>query len=398
MFRNLSLVIAILLVLAAPCYGDHSAFGGPSGVISSGDAFGCSSSDAFGTGDCGSYSGSSPGWKYIDAIEKQIKKHWHPEGGEDARPAIVSFSLHRNGQISQVRLKQSSQIRSLDNVALAAVRRSNPLPSVPPGLLNRYLIELTLSTDASGLWSIPSGTPGVTAEIAVPMLEKTTIDWPAYVTRLQKAVGRNWHRDQRHTTAYTSRPFKIFRNGSIANLKVQGESGSKSLTEKSLKLAGPLPPLPKHSPASVLGYLYINDCPNPPRFTEVPQVGKAPSLAAQPDVDFGPYMADLQRQVKAKVTWPPLPGNQTERAVVVFKIHKDGQVSNLRLEKPSGNQALDTVAISAVEQAAPFRHLPEGASDDVDIQYTFDNYADPTKHPKLSMLLSVPYEYFSSSH
>ncbi|PWT97783.1 MAG: hypothetical protein C5B53_07560, partial [Candidatus Melainabacteria bacterium] len=98
--------------------------------------------------------------------------------------------------------------------------------------------------------------------------------------------------------------------------------------------------------------------------------GKAPSLAAQPDVDFGPYMADLQRRIKR--AWFPPKGNESKRVVVVFKIHKGGELSNLRLERTSGVAIADQAALKAVENAAPFRPLPAGASDDVDIQFTFD--------------------------
>jgi TonB family protein len=44
----------------------------------------------------------------------------------------------------------------------------------------------------------------------------------------------------------------------------------------------------------------------------------------------------------------------------------------LRLVTSSGVAIADKAALQAVENAAPFRTLPPGASDDVDIQFTFD--------------------------
>ncbi len=96
----------------------------------------------------------------------------------------------------------------------------------------------------------------------------------------------------------------------------------------------------------------------------------APNRGAQADVDFGPYMADLQRRIKR--AWFPPKGNESKRVSVVFKIHRDGQMSNLRLDKSSGLAIADQAALKAVENAAPFRPLPPGAPDDVDIQFTFD--------------------------
>ncbi len=95
-----------------------------------------------------------------------------------------------------------------------------------------------------------------------------------------------------------------------------------------------------------------------------------PSVAAQKDVDFGPYMADLQRRIKR--AWFPPKGQESKRVVVVFKIHRGGELSHLRLDHSSGMAIADQAALKAVENAAPFRPLPDGAPDDVDIQFTFD--------------------------
>lgn len=98
--------------------------------------------------------------------------------------------------------------------------------------------------------------------------------------------------------------------------------------------------------------------------------GGRPSVAAQADVDFGPYMADLQRRIKR--AWFPPKGTESRRVVVVFKIHRGGELSHLRLDRSSGVAIADQAALKAVENAAPFRPLPAGAPEDVDIQFTFD--------------------------
>lgn len=95
-----------------------------------------------------------------------------------------------------------------------------------------------------------------------------------------------------------------------------------------------------------------------------------PSLSAQKDVDFGPYMADLQRRIKR--AWFPPKGNESKRVVVVFKVHTNGTMSALRLVTSSGMAIADQAALKAVQNAAPFRPLPDGAPPDVDIQFTFD--------------------------
>jgi len=81
-------------------------------------------------------------------------------------------------------------------------------------------------------------------------------------------------------------------------------------------------------------------------------------------------MADLQRRIKR--AWYPPRGEETRRVVVIFKIHSNGELSHLRLTAPSGSAEADRQAMTAVENAAPFQHLPKGASEDADIQFTFD--------------------------
>jgi TonB family protein len=101
-----------------------------------------------------------------------------------------------------------------------------------------------------------------------------------------------------------------------------------------------------------------------------PNNNRGRSTGAQADVDFGPYMADLQRRIKKH--WFPPKGNESKRVVVVFKIHTGGELSDLRIDHSSGVQIADNAALKAVEDAAPFRPLPTGAPDSVDIQFTFD--------------------------
>jgi TonB family protein len=94
-----------------------------------------------------------------------------------------------------------------------------------------------------------------------------------------------------------------------------------------------------------------------------------PSRAAQP-VDFGPYMAELQRAIRR--AWSPPHKPDSRQTVVTFKIHANGQMTDLRLYKSCGALDGDQAALKAVEHAAPFHPLPDGWLEDADIQFTFD--------------------------
>jgi len=95
-----------------------------------------------------------------------------------------------------------------------------------------------------------------------------------------------------------------------------------------------------------------------------------PKITTREDPNWPAYMADLQRRIKR--AWFPPHGQENRQVVIVFKIHSNGELHDLRLSKSSGFALADQQAIAAIENAAPFRELPLGASDDVDIQFTFD--------------------------
>ncbi len=97
----------------------------------------------------------------------------------------------------------------------------------------------------------------------------------------------------------------------------------------------------------------------------------APGVDAIKEPNFGPYMSDLQRRIKAN--WDPPRGDESKRVVLLFKIAKDGRLLSVRIIKSSGSQSADKAALSAVQLTAPFRPLPaEFRGTDVDIQFTFD--------------------------
>lgn len=94
------------------------------------------------------------------------------------------------------------------------------------------------------------------------------------------------------------------------------------------------------------------------------------SIAAKKDLDFGPYMEELQRRIKR--SWKPPRGNESKRVIVTFRVNSSGELSDLSIKKSSNFQPSDDAALLAVRTAAPFARLPEGAPPVVDIEFTFD--------------------------
>ena len=93
----------------------------------------------------------------------------------------------------------------------------------------------------------------------------------------------------------------------------------------------------------------------------------------KPEIDYGPYMVELQRRIKR--AWHPTPdvdwGNEGS-PTVVFKVHKDGSVSDLNLANSRGKVEASKSLMNAVRDAAPFSPLPTNAPESVDIQFTMN--------------------------
>lgn len=94
-----------------------------------------------------------------------------------------------------------------------------------------------------------------------------------------------------------------------------------------------------------------------------------PSVTAQ-EVDFGPYMKELQHKIKAH-WWPPR-FDKTVQTIAIFKVWSDGHMSDLKITTDPKSSDAESAATTALSLASPFQPLPDGAPNDVDIQFTFD--------------------------
>lgn len=112
----------------------------------------------------------------------------------------------------------------------------------------------------------------------------------------------------------------------------------------------------------------------------------APCMAASPsEPDFKPYMKHLQHMIKHD--WLPPKSDKTTKAVLKFKIDRQGDLSDIQVSSSSGNKSFDDAAIDTLRKfhADP---LPDGAPESVDIEFTFDynvhNRAHTAQHKHLT--------------
>jgi TonB family protein len=85
---------------------------------------------------------------------------------------------------------------------------------------------------------------------------------------------------------------------------------------------------------------------------------------------FEKFKIEIQDRIK-RAYFPPK-GNESQHIVVQFHVHRHGEVSDVRLVRASGIEICDRAALKAVENAAPFRPLPEGAKEEEVFEITLD--------------------------
>lgn len=83
---------------------------------------------------------------YISSLRREIERHKrYPSQARRMQhegQVVVSFSLTSEGAISRVEIESTSGISSLDNAAIAAVKRVKPIGPKPENLLNPLVVSL----------------------------------------------------------------------------------------------------------------------------------------------------------------------------------------------------------------------------------------------------------------
>lgn len=215
-----------------------------------------------------------------------------------------------------------------------------------------------------------------------------------YITSVTQNVARSWQSVR--TPAQGSllvTKVKVSLDGSGKLIRLEGVARSASSAEdkavEDLILKSNFPPLPAGLKTLDLFWTFMSDGSlNILEYTESPEADKynmdlvgvvfkangvtrgTGGMQAVTGVDYGPYMADLQRRIKR--AWIPARGFESKRVAVGFKVQRGGAISNLQLDQSSGVAIADEAALRAVENASPFKPLPAGGRDELDIQFVFD--------------------------
>lgn len=92
---------------------------------------------------------------------------------------------------------------------------------------------------------------------------------------------------------------------------------------------------------------------------------------APPNVDFGPYLANLQQEIKSH--WHPPASSGSNKIRIHFKIKKNGEVSDVGFDRMARVTDADAAALNALIETMPsVDPLPANSPEFVDVSFSFD--------------------------
>jgi TonB family protein len=87
---------------------------------------------------------------YLAYLDSHIKKQWHPKGNPPAKPVLVRLDILRDGTIKGARVAESCGLAILDQTALEAVTKAQPLSPFPDGSHSELNTEFAFAYEVHG--------------------------------------------------------------------------------------------------------------------------------------------------------------------------------------------------------------------------------------------------------
>jgi periplasmic protein TonB len=69
--------------------------------------------------------------KYLAAMEGRVKPNWTPSFRQDDRTTVLNFQIEKSGQVTGLKVTESSGLAEVDQEALEAVQKSIPFAPLP---------------------------------------------------------------------------------------------------------------------------------------------------------------------------------------------------------------------------------------------------------------------------
>lgn len=224
----------------------------------------------------------------------------------------------------------------------------------------------------------------------------------AYLNRLQNKVKSNWILPHGQNDKKTIIQFIIDNEGKIENSKIIRSSGDQDFDNTALTSISKSAPFEHFSDnlkeeKMTICFTFTQDSLDAVQILDKPSIEKKFQTINQfnlnsnddinttiDNVNFKPYLKSLQEKIKSN--WNPPNDAISKKNLFLFKILKDGSLSNLKLLQTSGHQNYDQQALIAINKSAPFDPLPnEFSKKSIDVQFTFDYNALAGNDKKISI-------------
>jgi periplasmic protein TonB len=82
--------------------------------------------------------------QYLAGMEGKVKPNWNPSFRQDERTTVLTFNIEKDGQVTRLKISQSSGADEADREALEAVQKSAPFDPLPANFPLENL-EITFS-------------------------------------------------------------------------------------------------------------------------------------------------------------------------------------------------------------------------------------------------------------
>lgn len=241
------------------------------------------------------------------------------------------------------------------------IELSNPMHLDSNASIGSAKPEILLTNTSTNI--LPNGSP---LQRKVPHIgweiisNQNNLNLSPYLSNLVVNIDKNLPKDENPPTAQMKVNVKILKNGTLSDIKVVESSYNKEYENKIIKVVEAT----QGEPLRESGFKPVEIS-----LLFATKEKQKPSNIVEPD--FGPYMRELQRRIKAN--WNPPVDYRTKRVTVLFKVEKSGRLASCSVFQSSGNKDADKAAVDAIFNTAPFRPLPqEYSGKSIDIQFTFD--------------------------
>lgn len=84
---------------------------------------------------------------YMEYLQRTLRLNWTPPKYEQDANVVVEFNIKPDGTIFDEKVVKTSGSRELDNSALFAIRKANPLRKLPNDLLNEKEVKINFTFD-----------------------------------------------------------------------------------------------------------------------------------------------------------------------------------------------------------------------------------------------------------